>query len=164
MARAAVRSRCKCPEFSGWMPRFFTLIEAESLLRDVEATLRRALELKAEYQEAESGLQNYMQRINTMGGTMVDRERFTGQKNRRQESAQKLNDAIEKVHSYGCQIKDLDIGLLDFPTLYHGEEVCLCWKLGENGIDYWHGVTEGFRGRKKIDQEFLEHHQGDLAN
>lgn len=146
------------------MPRFFTLIEAESLLRDVEATLHHALALKREYQDAESGLQGYLQRINSMGGTMVDRERFIDRKKSREESAQRLKEAIEKVHSYGCQIKDLDIGLLDFPTLYRGEEVCLCWKLGEDGINYWHGVTEGFRGRKKIDQEFLDHHKGDAAN
>ncbi len=56
-------------------------------------------------------------------------------------------------------MKDLDIGLVDFPTLFQGEEVYLCWKLGEAGIRFWHGIDEGFRGRKPIDAEFLEHHQ-----
>ena len=57
---------------------------------------------------------------------------------------------MEQVQSFGCLIKDLDVGLIDFPTLYRGEEVYLCWKLGEDGIEFWHGVSEGFRGRKKI--------------
>ena len=57
----------------------------------------------------------------------------------------------------GAQIKDLDIGLIDFLTMYRGREVLLCWKLGEEGIGYWHGTEEGFRGRKPIDDEFREH-------
>jgi hypothetical protein len=48
--------------------------------------------------------------------------------------------------------------------LLHGEEVYLCWKLGESAIHFWHGVHEGFRGRKPIDQEFIEHHQGERPN
>jgi hypothetical protein len=60
-------------------------------------------------------------------------------------------------------VKDLDIGLVDFPTTFNGVEVYLCWKLGEPGIEFWHGVEEGFRGRKPIDREFLENHRGDRA-
>jgi hypothetical protein len=60
-------------------------------------------------------------------------------------------------------VKDLDTGLVDFPTMYRGVEVCLCWKLGEGAIGYWHGVDEGFRGRKPIDQDFRDQHRGDPA-
>ena len=67
------------------------------------------------------------------------------------------------MQEIGCLIKDLDIGLIDFPTTYRGEEVYLCWKLGEPGIEYWHGVDEGFRGRKPIDQDFLDTPPGRLA-
>jgi hypothetical protein len=94
----------------------------------------------------------------------VDRDRLIEQKDRRESSARNLNQAMETVQSYGCLIKDLDVGLVDFPTLYRGEEVYLCWKLGESGISFWHGVTEGFRGRKKITREFLDHHKGDPTN
>ena len=53
---------------------------------------------------------------------------------------------------------------IDFLTLYHGREVCLCWKLGEDRIRFWHGMEEGFRGRKAIDEEFLENHAGGGGN
>jgi len=46
-------------------------------------------------------------------------------------------------------IKDLDVGLIDFPTLFRGKEVYLCWRMGESGIRHWHGVDEGFAGRKR---------------
>jgi hypothetical protein len=61
----------------------------------------------------------------------------------------------------GVLVKDLDIGLIDFLTHYQGREVCLCWKLGEERIRFWHGTGEGFAGRKPIDGEFLENHRGD---
>ena len=73
----------------------------------------------------------------------------------------RLREAIEQMQELGCVIKDLDTGLLDFPTLFRGKEVYLCWKLGEPSIGFWHGVDEGFRGRKPIDQDFLDHHEGD---
>jgi len=49
------------------------------------------------------------------------------------------------------QVKDLDIGLLDFPCQVEGEVILLCWKRGEEKITHWHGVAEGFAGRKPID-------------
>jgi hypothetical protein len=104
------------------------------------------------------------QRIQILGGSMADRDSFVDEKKRRDSAARRLKDAIEQIQSFGCLIKDLDIGLIDFPSLYRGEEVYLCWKLGEDGINFWHGVSEGFGGRKPIDREFLDNHKGDSPN
>ena len=94
---------------------------------------------------------------------MVDRNQAMDARKRRDTSAASLRSAIEQVQALGCVVKDLDIGLIDFPTEFRGEEVYLCWKLGEPKIEFWHGVEEGFRGRKAIDQDFLDHHRGDPA-
>jgi hypothetical protein len=146
------------------MPRFFTLQQAEKLLPDVGSAIREAIALKADYEQTEEEWQNFSQRVAVMGGVRVDRGQFLEQKNRREEAARALKQAIDKVHEFGCLVKDLDIGLIDFPTLFGGQEVYLCWKLGEAGIQFWHGVDEGFRGRKPIDAGFLEHHRGELPN
>ena len=98
-----------------------------------------------------------------MGGVAVDRDRALDSRSRRDRATAELRSVIEEVQEIGCLIKDLDIGLIDFPTTYHGNEVYLCWKLGESGIEYWHGIDEGFRGRKPIDQDFLDHHEGDRS-
>ena len=140
------------------------LHQAEQLLPAVEAAIREAIAAKAEYTEAESDSQEFQRRVMLQGGVLVDHSKLLAQKQRRESSAQQLKGAVEKIQQYGCLVKDLDIGLIDFPTLFNGEEVYLCWKLGEPGIRFWHGVQEGFRGRKAIDQEFLDHHQGDLPN
>ena len=143
------------------MPRYFTHSEAEALLPKVETLMRQALNLKREHDRSGRELDEVSRRVTMMGGMALDRSRLLGQRARRDASALRLNEIIEEVHHLGAQIKDLDTGLLDFPTLYRGEEVLLCWKLGESSIEYWHGVTEGFRGRKEIDAAFLADHRGD---
>ena len=94
---------------------------------------------------------------------LVDRELALAGKARRDAAAARLRDLIERIQEFGCVVKDLDTGLVDFPTLFRGTEVYLCWKLGETAIAFWHGVEEGFRGRKAIDQDFRDHHRGDRA-
>jgi hypothetical protein len=146
------------------MSRRFSLAEAQSLIPSVDTLLRQAVALKSEYQEAELAIQAFSQRVAMTGGMMVNRDEAIDNKNKRDELATKLRETIEAVMEIGCLIKDLDIGLIDFPTTFRGEEVYLCWKLGEPGIGFWHGVEEGFRGRKAIDQDFLDHHHGDRAH
>jgi hypothetical protein len=142
------------------MPRRFTHAEAQRLIPRVDRLLREAIEFKASYEDAEKEIQAFQERVMMMGGVTVDRERAIEARTRRDGAAAQLRNAIEQVQQAGCLIKDLDIGLIDFPTTYRGVEVYLCWKLGEDGIEYWHGVEEGFRGRKKIDEDFLNHHEG----
>jgi len=146
------------------MPKRFTLAEAQSLIPKVESLLQSAILAKAEYEKAERVIQEFSEHIMLMGGVTVDRKQAVDARNRRENEAAELRNAIESVQETGCVVKDLDTGLIDFPTLYRGEEVYLCWKLGEPAIAFWHGVDEGFRGRKAIDQDFRENHRGDAAN
>ena len=146
------------------MPRRFTLREAESLLPEIEKSIRDAVSLKSQKDEVQSKLQSITQRVIMMGGILVDREAIYAQRLLHDRNAERLKTTLEGVQESGCIIKDLDVGLIDFPTLFRNREVYLCWKMGEPGIQFWHGVDEGFAGRKPIDQDFLDHHQGDPAN
>ena len=142
------------------MSRYFTLAEAERMLPEVDKALRDALHQKSEYQAAEEELNRHTQRIRMAGGSRVHPGPFLEMRARRDTSAAALKEIFERVEEMGVLVKDLDIGLIDFLTRYHGREVCLCWKLGETGIAFWHGTEEGFRGRKAIDDEFLRNHHG----
>jgi len=146
------------------MPRHFSLQEAEHQLPEVERALRDALIHKAEYEKAHQELESHTRRIRMLGGARVNPGPLIAVRSRRDTSAAALKEALERIEEIGAVVKDLDIGLIDFITHYHGHEVCLCWKLGEEHIRYWHGMAEGFRGRKLIDQEFLDHHHGDSPN
>jgi hypothetical protein len=145
------------------MSRRFSLLEAQSLISTVDPLLRKAIELKSEYEEAERAMDSVAQRIALLGGVLLERKPAVQARDRQRQAGEALQQAVERVQDYGCVIKDLDMGLLDFPTLFRGREVYLCWKLGEPAIAYWHGVDEGFAGRKAIDQDFRDHHRGDRA-
>jgi hypothetical protein len=140
------------------MSRRFTLREAEELLPLIDGLIRHAVARKASYQEAEEALQGIAQRVMVMGGLLLDRDAVAGLTERRDSAGQALKETLARIHEQGCLVKDLDIGLVDFPTLLAGTEVYLCWKMGESGIRYWHGVHEGFAGRKEIDDFFLKNH------
>jgi hypothetical protein len=144
------------------MPKRFTLPEAQGLIPEVSRLLSEAVSLKAEYDKAESELRASTERIMAMGGVTVDRDSIRQAKAHRDSAAARLPKAIERIQQVGCVVKDLDTGLVDFPTLFRGVEVYLCWRLGERAIEFWHGVDEGFAGRKAIDGAFRENHRGDL--
>src|SRR5215471_18961966 len=112
------------------MSRYFTVDEAERELPEVERALRDALFHKAEYQKAHEQLESQARRIRMAGGMRVNPGASLEIRARRDTSATAVQDAIERIGVAGAQVKDLDIGLIDFLTLYHGREVCLCWKLG----------------------------------
>jgi hypothetical protein len=57
---------------------------------------------------------------------------------------------IYRIEAYGCLVKDIDLGLVDFPSTRDDEPIYLCWKLGEPCVEYWHGIEEGFSSRKVL--------------
>src|SRR3974390_1055235 len=122
------------------MPKRFTLAEAQSLTAALEPLLQNAISQKARYTQAERAIQHFTNRIQASGGMLVDREEVLGARGLRDTAAAELKETLETVQEYGCIVKDLDIGLLDFPTMFRGREVYLCWKLGEPSITWWHGT------------------------
>ncbi|HEX5432126.1 MAG TPA: DUF2203 domain-containing protein [Bryobacteraceae bacterium] len=146
------------------MPRYFTLPEAERLLPQVERFLRDALFHKSEAQKAHRELDQSSELIRYSGGARVSPGAVLAVRARRDTSLAALKEAIEQIAETGAMVKDLDTGLIDFLSRFEDRDVCLCWKLGESGIGFWHSTAEGFRGRKPIDREFLQGHSGEAGS
>jgi hypothetical protein len=132
--------------------RTFTLDEAHSLLPVLESLLRTAIHSKKLMEEVEAEMQALSHRIFLNGGTHVDVIPVARRKAERAKAEQRAKDALAEIDSIGVQVKDLDIGLLDFPCAVDGQIILLCWKLGEKSITHWHGTQEGFAGRKPVDE------------
>jgi hypothetical protein len=132
--------------------RTFTLDEAQSLLPILESLLRAAIDGKKLMEEVEAEMQSLNHRIFLNGGTHVDVVSVARRKAERTKAEQKAKDALAEIDSIGVQVKDLDIGLLDFPCQAEGRVVLLCWRMGEPSITHWHSTEEGFAGRKPIDE------------
>ncbi len=143
------------------MARYFRLAEAEAVLDAVREKVEQAVRAYAEVSRTAAELKSLARHVADAGGVLLDRKRFLNLQGRREALGRRLRELVEEIHALGCQVKDLEQGLVDFPTRYRGREVLLCWRLGEPKIAYWHAPDEGFAGRKPIDEDFLAHHEGD---
>ena len=132
--------------------RTFTLAEAQTLLPILESLLKTAITSKNLIEAVDGELQEIAHRVFLNGGTFIHVVEVARRKGERERAVQRAKDAVAEIHATGVQVKDLDIGLLDFPCEVDGEIVLLCWKLGEEKITHWHGTEEGFAGRKPIDE------------
>jgi hypothetical protein len=132
-------------------PKLFTLTEAERTRRELEPVLIEAIEVRRKIAPLDEELGALAARIQWLGGMQVPYEETARVRVDRDRLAESLQSAIEKISAAGCVVKDLDIGLIDFPALINNEEVYLCWRLGEERIRYWHRQDEGFTARKLIE-------------
>src|SRR5437660_6055200 len=136
--------------------RTFTLDEAQSLLPVLESLLRTAINAKKVVDEADAEQQALQHRVFLNGGMFLDIVPLARRKAERAKAEQRIKDALAEIDSIGVQVKDLNIGLLDFPCEVEVQIILLCWKLGEKAITHWHGLQEGFAGRKPIDQRIAK--------
>jgi hypothetical protein len=67
-----------------------------------------------------------------------------------EEQIDRLTELVEELNAVGCEIKDYQIGLVDFAARHQGRDVSLCWKLGEEQIFYWHELQAGYAGRQPV--------------
>lgn len=136
--------------------RTFTLEEAQSLLPVLESLLKTAIEGKKSAEAIDAEFQEIAHRVFLNGGTLLKIVPLAKRKAEREKAVQAVKDAITEITAIGVLVKDIDMGLLDFPCVVEGEMILLCWKLGESAITFWHGLEEGYAGRKPIDDRIAK--------
>ena len=132
--------------------RNFTLQEAQVLLPVLKSLLKQALDGKKLIESIDREFQELAQRIFLSGGLLVEIGKMALRRAEREKIVQRIKDIVAEIDATGVQVKDLDMGLLDFPCVIDGKTILLCWKMGEDSITHWHGVEEGYAGRKPIDE------------
>ena len=138
------------------MPRYFTLREAEGLLPTIKEGLAEAIADKERVEAIDQAMSDLSARICMTGGAEVNPAQVAHQRLERVSLVHSIEKKVSEIQRSGCLVKDLDMGLLDFPALLDGVEVYLCWKLGEPRIEWWHSTEEGYSGRRRIMGEFGE--------
>jgi hypothetical protein len=131
--------------------RIFTLTEAERTRLELEPHLIEAIGCRKKLSKLDNELNAVSARIMMMGGMVVPYAKLAAVRAEHDQLTEVMKTALENILSTGCVIKDLDVGLLDFPAVIDNQEVYLCWKLGEDRIRFYHRQDEGFSGRKPID-------------
>ena len=134
-------------------PKLFSLSEAEHARRQVEPLLIDAMQGRRQMGDLEDSLSAIANRIQIMGGITIDYDAAARMRADLNRVVAKVKDALDQIQATGCILKDLDSGLVDFPSMIKDQEVYLCWRLGEDRIRFYHRQDEGFSGRKPIDPE-----------
>jgi hypothetical protein len=131
--------------------RFFTEEEANAALEVVRPLVERLVDARKRLVHVAARLEDVEGRVSGNGGGL-DPERVRELQDRAAEAANDIAGLVSELENLGIQVKDLDQGLVDFPAVHpaRDETVLLCWRLGEDAVAYWHGVEEGFAGRKPL--------------
>lgn len=127
-------------------PRLFTLEEANALLPRIAPILENLQSLKAELDTARLALARFTPAMRANGHGM---EALTYER-QIVELVTRLTQGVREIAGYGVEVKDLDHGIVDFPSQRGGRIVYLCWRLGEERILYWHELDSGFAGRQPL--------------
>jgi hypothetical protein len=130
--------------------RSFTPDEANNALDEVRPVAERLVAVRARMRELEHTQGELVTAIGGNGGGYAATDL-----NAAQSELVGLADAaiacVQRLEELGVELKDLDLGLLDFPAVRDGQDVLLCWHVGEESVEFWHGLEDGFAGRKPID-------------
>jgi hypothetical protein len=129
--------------------RYFTPDEANAALERVRPLAEKMVEHRRAMLAAQAREEELGARVAGNGGGIEPGEPARAEA-AVEEQARAIAQLVDEIHALGAQVKDIDTGLLDFPWLRDGEEVLLCWRVGEKDIRYWHGLEDGFAGRQPL--------------
>ncbi len=120
----------------------FTLEEANALIPQINALLDEMIQARNQIVADGAKLREILSRANGNGGSKEGGDYVL--------FLQRFNASLATLHGLGCELKDLDQGLVDFPSYREGQLVYLCWKRGEERIQFWHSLEAGFAGRQPL--------------
>jgi hypothetical protein len=129
--------------------RTFTPDEANAALADVRPLAEQMVEAKRALDEAQEQSDDAVRSISGNGGGIPPAE-LAALHEKLEQRTTELAAIVDELHELGVQVKDLDSGLVDFPSRRAGEQVLLCWRLGEDEVAFWHGLEDGFAGRQPL--------------
>lgn len=127
--------------------RFFSVDEAERMLPLVQRIVYDIVEAYPRWQRR---IQEF-DRLSRETDVTVSREQLEKLRHAIDDDAERINRFVAELHDLGCHFKGFEEGLVDFYSLRDGRTVCLCWRLGEERIRFWHEVDAGFAGRQPLD-------------
>lgn len=120
----------------------FTYEQASALLPQVKALLEELLTIRDQVIAGGATLESILRHAGGNGGSKAGGKYVL--------LLQRFHASLEMMQGLGVELKDLEQGLVDFPSYRDGELVYLCWKRGEDTIAFWHTIDSGFAGRKPI--------------
>lgn len=131
---------------------YYTLEEANALLPVVKQELEKLQEIKRQFRDKYEELYQ-LKAFHKQNGMTLEGDPYFTLECEMDFLQVEGNTILQSFELKGVQLKDIDSGLVDFPSIRDGQEVLLCWRQGEASIEHYHGLYDGFAGRKRIKGE-----------
>ena len=128
------------------MTRFYSIDQADARLPDLTALLDK---LRADRGEVASA-RDELQRFQTTNGNADHAEELKAREERIRALVYRMERYVSQLVAWDITLRDIETGLVDFPALVNGRQVCLCWRLGEDKVGFWHELDAGFAGRRPL--------------
>lgn len=125
--------------------RLFSLSEANRLIPSLEEHLSAVKKGKSVLVHTKDEIKKASQNAQFGGGSFVAPHYVS--------ALEQINDNLQKIQEMGVLVKDVEMGLCDFPHLHEGRVVYLCWKLGEPEVGWWHEVHNGYSSRQPLSSD-----------
>jgi hypothetical protein len=130
--------------------RYFSPADVEALIPVLTQIMEGVMKTQAEVAELQNRINRERRRITLSGGGVIDRQAWRAEQTDLEVLTRRVQDGLSRILALGGVPKDLGLGLVDFPHRRAGEVVNLCWKFGEREVRFWHGLDEGYAGRKPL--------------
>ena len=124
--------------------RFFEVAEANAQVGELAELFAQVLQLRAQIKPLAARADTDLSRRSTAD---LNRDRAA-----LQGLVETLEEAVREIAALGCVIRDLSVGLVDWPALHEGRPVWLCWQYGEAEVGYWHDINAGYAGRRPVSE------------
>ena len=125
--------------------RLFTLAEANCLIPQLEELCTQIKQSRTVLVQTRDEIKKASSK-SYLGGGSVAGPRYI-------HALQQINESLQTIHELGVLVKDVEMGLCDFPYMMNGRVVYLCWKLGEENIHWWHDIEGGYEGRQALPED-----------
>jgi hypothetical protein len=136
--------------------RYFTVRAIEAMIPRLESVMGRVMDAHAEGARLRTALEAAQREVALAGGVRLRAEWWRARRAGIDKANRELRTGLAELLATGGIPKDLELGLVDFLGLVGGREVNLCWRYGERRVRFWHGLDEGFGGRKAIPESEME--------
>lgn len=122
--------------------RYFTVEEANALLPEIKPLMAALLERRAKIVGSRHQIADILEDMSSNVGSPAASAMV--------QDFMAIEQLLARIRAYGCQVKDLNVGLLDFLAEIDGREVYLCWRFGEERIEHYHDLHTGFMSRQRL--------------
>lgn len=130
--------------------REFSVDEANQMIPQLRSMLEQLRDLQGNARQKYEEMRDIREVGYRKDGNLIMLADYKNSKKMFDSVVNQANSLLSEIHQFGCRVTDVEMGLVDFPAVIEGKDVYLCWQLKESHVEFYHGIDEGYAGRRPL--------------